>query len=247
MTALLLEDEIIASNRLQRLLAEIDPDIEIVATFTSIQETANYLFEAAVQPDILFLDIHVLDGNSMELFKLLDITSKVIFTTAYDEYAVEAFRKNATDYLLKPIKKDQLVDAISKAKPTSKALIPALPEEQYKSRFLIRFGNKIKSIKTEEIAYIFSKDKIGFFFTRDGQKIASDYKLQDLEEMLDPQKFFRLNRQFIGHLDSIDKIKTHNASRLLISLKPAIDEEVIISTERTRAFKKWMDGEVDSH
>ena len=152
MTALLLEDEIIASNRLQRLLAEIDPDLEIVATFTSIQETANYLFEAAVQPDILFLDIHVLDGNSMELFKLLDITSKVIFTTAYDEYAVEAFRKNATDYLLKPIKKDQLVDAISKAKPTTKALIPALPEEQYKSRFLIRFGNKIKSIKTEEIA-----------------------------------------------------------------------------------------------
>lgn len=241
MKAIILEDEIIASNRLKRMINEIDEEIEVLAAFTSIQDTASFLLELEEQPDILFLDIHVVDGNSFELFNILDINSKVIFTTAYDEYAVEAFRKNAIDYLLKPIKKDQLKEAIKRAKPGTeiKEAIPA--EEGYKSRILIKFGSKIKSVKTEDIAYIFSQNKISYFYTHSGDRVPSDYKLQDLEEMLDPDLFFRLNRQFIAYIDSISKISTHNASRLKIELTPPIDEKIVVSTEKTRIFKKWIE------
>lgn len=241
MKAIILEDEIIASNRLKRMINEIDEEIEVLAAFTSIQDTASFLLELEEQPDILFLDIHVVDGNSFELFNILDINSKVIFTTAYDEYAVEAFRKNAIDYLLKPIKKDQLKEAIKRAKPGTeiKEAIPV--EEGYKSRILIKFGSKIKSVKTEDIAYIFSQNKISYFYTHSGDRVPSDYKLQDLEEMLDPDLFFRLNRQFIAYIDSISKISTHNASRLKIELTPPIDEKIVVSTEKTRIFKKWIE------
>ncbi len=241
MKAIILEDEIIASNRLRRMINEVDEDIQILAAFTSIQDTASFLIEQEEQPHILFLDIHVLDGNSFELFNLMDISGKVIFTTAYDEYAVEAFRKNAIDYLLKPIKKDQLSEAIKRAKPGNEIKDSIPVEEGYKSRILIKFGSKIKSVKTEDIAYIYSQNKISYFYTHDGDRIPSDFKLQDLEEMLDPDLFFRLNRQFIAFIDSITKISTHNASRLRIELVPSIDEKIVVSTEKTRVFKKWIE------
>ena len=243
MKALILEDENIAAKRLKRLIEELNPNIDVIASFVSIHDIASYLLKAEEIPDLLFLDIHVLDGNSMELFNLVKIESKVIFTTAYDEYAVEAFRKNAIDYLLKPIKKDQLAEAINRAQAISLDKLPRFSEEsKYKTRFLIKFGSKIKTLKTEEIAYIYSLDKVSFFYTKEGQKVASDFKLQDLESILDPAQFFRLNRQFIAHIDAVGRIQSHNSSRLKIDLKPPIDEEIVISTERTKAFKRWMDG-----
>jgi len=208
LTAIILEDEEIASRRLIK------------------------------QPDILFVDINVSDGNSFTLFNKVNVESKIIFTTAFDEYAVDAFRENALDYLLKPIKKEHLMEAITKAKNAVEALKEK--ENRYKERFLINFGRKLHNIKTEEISYIYSKDKIGYFYTKAGARIASDYRLQDLEKQLDPSEFFRANRQFIVHIESIAVIQKHDASRVKLLLQPCHGLDLVISTERTREFKKWL-------
>ena len=239
LTAILLEDEQIAAKRLKRMINEVAKDIEVLAIYESIEDTVNYLLNNN-HPDIIFVDIHVADGNSFELFNIIEVKSKVIFTTAYDKYAIEAFRKNATDYLLKPLKKEQLAEAIKKATPLYKNPTNEYAEK-YKNRFLIKFANKLHSVKTTDIAYIFSRNKISFFYTFTGERFASDYKLQDLENMLDPQYFFRANRQFLIHIDSIVKIQRHEASRVILTLNPPIEEQIIVSTEKTRVFKTWME------
>ena len=239
LSAIILEDEHFASKRLQRMIEELTYDIKVIQIFESIEDTANYLL-ANDHPDMLFIDIHVADGNSFDLFEILEISSKVIFTTAYDQYAIEAFRKNATDYLLKPIVKNQLAEAIEKATPLDKKA-QKFKSSEYRNRFLIKFGSKLHSIKSSDIAYIFSKNKMSYFYTFDGKRIVSDYRLLDLETMLDPVIFFRANRQFIVHVDSIVSMLRHGASRIKLTLNPSIDEEIVISTDKTRLFKKWMD------
>lgn len=238
MKALILEDEQLAANRLKRMLKEVAVDIKVVATFESIKDTQEYLMEHT-DIDILFLDIHVADGNSFELFNLSDIQSHVIFATAYDKYAIEAFRKNAIDYLLKPLKKIELAEAIEKVSMLNKD-DHFLPQEKFKQRIVINFMSKLTSIKVKDIAYVYSKDKISYFYLNQGDKYASDYKLQDIEKMLNPKYFFRANRQFIIHIDALDQIKKHQASRLKITLNPRIDKEIIISTEKTPLFKTWL-------
>ncbi len=238
MKVVILEDESIAAKRLIRLLEEIEPNLEIVGNYQSIADTASHLLEKG-QPDVLLLDIHVLDGNSMELFKLLQIKSKVVFTTAYDEFAVEAFRKNAIDYLLKPIKKEELSEAIAKAMVfTSSAAQESI--QPYKTNLLARFGSKVKNVEVDDIAYVHSRDKISYIHLHNGTKIATDFRLQDLEEMLDPTAFFRINRQYIASKHAIDQMVTHNASRFKVSLRPPIEDDIVISTEKTREFKKWL-------
>lgn len=238
MKVVILEDESIAAKRLIRLLEEIEPGLEIVGNYQSIADTASHLLEKG-QPDVLLLDIHVLDGNSMELFKLLQIKSKVVFTTAYDEFAVEAFRKNAIDYLLKPIKKEELAEAIRKAKVLTNPPADA-NANAYKTNLLARFGSKVKNIEVSDIAYVHSRDKISYIHLHDGTKIATDFRLQDLEDLLDPTEFFRINRQYVASKHAIDQMVTHNASRFKVSLKPPIEDEIVISTEKTREFKKWL-------
>ncbi len=238
-TAVILEDELIASKRLVRMVRELDPAIQILHTFESITDTKNFYSSTQEHPDILFLDIHVADGNSFELFKYIDIKSKVIFTTAYDQYAIEALRKDAKDYLLKPIKAEELSTALEKA--TKHIQRGNEESDQSKERFLFRFGTKLNSIKIADISYIYSKNKISYFVTKSGQKFPSDYKLHDLEAQLDPKNFFRANRQFIIHINALDSIKTHTASRLRLTLDPPFDGNLVISTEKTRDFKKWID------
>jgi len=240
MNVIILEDEFIASKRLQRLIKEVDDSIHIVSTFTSIQDTAEYLITVEEQPDMMFVDIHVVDGNSLESFNLVEIESKVVFITAYDEYAVNAFRLNATDYLLKPIKRNELKEAIEKAEPKQAADLPTLQEEQYKSRFLVKFNAKLYNVKPEDIAYIFSHNKVSYFYLKDGSRIPSDFGLHELMDKLNPALFFRANRQFIIHIDSVAEMKTHSASRLKLTLLPDINQSVVISTERTRLFKNWL-------
>lgn len=238
-TAVILEDEQIASNRLSRMVKELDPDINVTRVFESISDTRQYYSSVTEHPDILFLDIHVADGNSFELFSQIIIKSKVIFTTAYDEYAIKALRSDAQDYLLKPIKSEELSAALEKA--TRHIQRGSEISNESKERFLFRFGAKLNSIKISDIKYIFSKNKISYFVKEDGQKIPSDYKLQELETQLDPNLFFRANRQFIVHINSINTIKTHTASRLKLTLNPSFEGNLIISTEKTREFKKWID------
>lgn len=239
MKAIILEDEQFAANRLKRMISEVVTDINVMAVFETVEELAGYLLEND-DLDILFLDIHVADGNSFELFKMIDVKSNVIFTTAYDQYAIDAFRKNAIDYLLKPLKKEELAEAIAKAKPVNASQVADL-SSGYKKRIVIQFMSKLHSVKTDDIAYIYSKNKVSYFYTKDGQRYPSDFKLKELEELLDPQHFFRANRQFIVHIDAVQTITKHQASRVKITLEPPIDETIVISTDKTPLFKKWLE------
>ena len=236
MNAVILEDELFASKRLKRIVKEVAPDINIVATFETIRETAEFL-KTNNTIDLLFLDIQVADGNSFELFGMLEIDCKVIFTTAYNEFAIEAFRKNATDYLLKPIKKEHLIEAINKATPYNNENDE---NENFKQRILIKFMSKMHSLKTSNIAFVYSKNKISYIYTKEGVRYPSDLKLQEIEDMLNPIYFFRANRQFIIHIDSLDQIYRFQGSRVKITLNPSIDEDIIISTDKTPLFKDWL-------
>lgn len=243
MKAIILEDESVAVRRLERLLTQQDKHpIDVIATFDNVADTAEYLI-CNEPPDILFLDIHVADGNSFELFNIVDIRSDVIFTTAYNEYATQAFRKNALDYLLKPIKLTELEEAIgrkNKLTKKKKEEIKALYSD-YKNRFLIRFGAKLHIVKTEDLAYIYSENKISYFVLHTGKRIPSDYKLQELEQMLDPKLFFRLNRQVVVYIDAIDEIISYSKSRLKVRLTPPYHNEIVVSTDTTPRFKNWLD------
>lgn len=238
LTAYILEDEQLAKNRLIRMLEEISPEISVVDSFESVEDIVKKLSEES-HPDLLFLDIHVADGISMELFHILEVKSKVIFTTAYDDYAIEAFRKNAIDYLLKPIKKIQLVEAVQKAK-----MLLGVNQQhfstEYKNRLLVKFGKKLTSLKTKDLAYIYSKNKIVYFVCFNREKYPSDYKLQELEKLLDPSIFFRANRQFITHVDAISGMIKHDSSRIKLTLNPDIEQEIVISTEKAKSFKDWL-------
>lgn len=240
-TAIILEDEIIAANRLQRMITEVDPSIRIIDMFDTIEDTANYFHESKEHPDLIFMDIQVADGNSFELFSIVDIKSKIIFTTAYDDYAVKAFRKKAIDYLTKPIKIEELREAILKAKHFDSATTLDLPKPKYKELFLLRFGSKFHNLPVKNIAYVFSKNKISFFYSHDGNRAPSDYSMHEIEQLLDPAQFFRVNRQMIVNLSAIDSMQSHTASRIKLRLRPALSEEIVISTEKTKSFKEWLD------
>ena len=243
LTAIILEDEAIASRRLKRMIHEIcGDDVEVVATFQGLSDLGEYLLSNE-HPDILFQDIMVADGNSFDLYDIVDVRSKVIFTTAYDEFAIQALRRNAMDYLLKPLKMEELSNAISRIQNLDTSSLKDLRREitPFKERFLIRFGNKLHSITTQDIAYIYSEEKLSFFILKDGKRVASDYSLQVLQDELDPQKFFRVNRQFIVHIDSVSQILRFSRARLNLKLDPPFPQDIIISTENTPRFKEWMD------
>lgn len=243
LTAIILEDEAIASRRLKRMIHEIcGDDVEVVATFQGLSDLGEYLLSHE-HPDILFQDIMVADGNSFDLYDIVDVRSKVIFTTAYDEFAIQALRRNAMDYLLKPLKMEELSNAISRIQNLDTSSLKDLRREitPFKERFLIRFGNKLHSIATQDISYIYSEEKLSFFILKDGKRVASDYSLQVLQEELDPQKFFRVNRQFIVHIDSVSQILRFSRARLNLKLDPPFPQDIIISTENTPRFKEWID------
>ncbi len=241
MKYIILEDEMIAAQRLTRMVKELRPDYENVGIFESVEELAGHLLTEG-QPDILFLDIQVADGNSFELFNIMEVKSKVIFTTAYSEYAVNAFRHNAIDYLMKPINAEELSAALQKLSWFDPVKNKELTEHftEFKNRFLIKFGSKLTIVNADDIAYIYSENKIGYFVQKNGQRIASDYKLQDLESQLNPKLFFRVNRQFIVHIDSIAQMNTYSKARINLRLIPEFKEDIIISTEKTPEFKEWL-------
>lgn len=241
--AIILEDEAVAARRLRRMLDDTFSDgIEVIETYQAIADLAEYLLTNP-HPDILFLDIRVADGNSFDLFDIVQVRSRVIFTTAYEEFAIQALRKNAADYLLKPIKKAELINAIERAKVSDEEEMERLRKEldPYKKRFLIRFGGKLHSVPTEEIAYVYSEEKLSFFRLKDGSRVPSDLRLQQVQDALDPQQFFRVNRQFIVHIEAIDKMLRYSRSRIDLKLEPPFPQDIIISTETTPRFKQWMD------
>ncbi len=252
MRILIIEDEEPASNRLQKLLKEIEPDAVLSDNIVSVSSAIKWFKENKL-PDLIISDIQLSDGLSFEIFKAVEILCPVIFTTAYDQYAIEAFRVNSIDYLLKPIKKEELSFAIAKFKK----IIPAVQAidinqilktfssitSAFKKRFVVRYGEHIKTITIEEVAFFYTEDKINFLTTKEGRRFAIDFNLDTLESMLDPKIFFRINRQYIISIQSITEMFAYSKSRVLIKLNPPAKHETIVSTERAAEFKHWLGDE----
>ncbi len=249
---LILEDEEPAVKRLKKLLSETVEETEVVAVLDSISSAKQWLQENK-QPDLMLVDIHLADGISFELFKQVEITCPIIFTTAYDEYALQAFKLNSVDYLLKPVKKDELQQALNKytkLNPKQTLNIDQLlqavsqaPADKYRQRFIIRYGEHIKTVETKDAAYFYTEARANFLITNDGKRYVIDFNLDQLEQMLNPEVYFRINRQFIISIGSIDEMTTWTKGRVMIKLKPASKIETIVSTERSPEFKKWLGGE----
>jgi DNA-binding LytR/AlgR family response regulator len=257
MKILIVEDEELAVKKIRKTLAGVEPDAEVVAVTDSILSTVNWLEENQA-PDLILMDIELSDGQSFEIFNQTTIKSPVIFTTSYDEYALKAFKVNSIDYLLKPIQKEDLEAALQKLKsmkdlykadePKTDVTIDSLVKElqqklqpkEFRKRFLVKHAQKLVSIDVDEIAYFFSDGRLNFFKTHDNKKFVVDYTMDELEDMLDPDKYFRISRSFYISVNSVDQIHDYFGNRLMLQLKPAVDKESIVSREKVTDFKKWM-------
>ncbi|TNE57406.1 MAG: response regulator transcription factor [Bacteroidetes bacterium] len=253
MNVLIIEDENAAARRLEKLLKEIAPEMTIIQQLDSIEASVLWLAQNP-PPDLIFLDIHLADGSSFDIFDHVQVQCPIIFTTAYDEYALQAFKVNAVDYLLKPIKSGELARALEKYQKVFKtekqdysALLESLRQEgkpKYLERMLIRFGQSLKLVDLNDAAYFYTKDKITFVLTRsEGKRYPIDHPLDKLESLLDSRKFFRINRQFIVNVEAISEMFPYSKSRVKVQLNPPTDLETIVSTERSADFKKWLVGE----
>ncbi|GDX51859.1 DNA-binding response regulator [Bacteroidota bacterium] len=250
MKAIIIEDEKLSADHLALLLRKIDPSIEIIATADSVKRSLE-LFSKGIMADILFIDVHLADGLSFEIFSKLNIEIPVIFTTAFDEYAIQAFKLNSIDYLLKPIGIDDLKTALTKYQKLKSVYQTTIIEDitnayqnlnkQYKNRFMVKSGDTIASIKTEEIAHFISEDSLVILVTTSGKKYSVDYTLDDLETLIAPDLFFRINRKVIIHINTIQKANSYFNSRLKLNSASLSDDDCIVSRERVSDFKKWLD------
>lgn len=249
MKVLIIEDEAAATRRLTKLIREIDSQIEIIDTLDSVTASINWL-SSREHPDLIFMDIHLADGSSFEIFNFVEIKKPIVFITAFDQYAVQAFKVSAIDYLLKPIKNHELAQAIEKFKALKKdqafdyeEIARAMRKDTVGKRFLIRFGQQIKVVEMSQAGYFYTQDKITFIVTKDGKRYPLDHSLEKLEEMLDENLYFRVNRQFIVGIESIREMYAYSKSRVKVELIPPCEIETIVSTERSPQFKKWLTGE----
>jgi DNA-binding LytR/AlgR family response regulator len=248
MNVLLVEDEKPAAARLKQLIVNMLPDAQIYGPLESVVMTVAWL-KTYPQPDLMFCDIQLADGYSFEIFDQVLVSSPIIFTTAYDQFAIRAFKLNSVDYLLKPIDAKAVEQAILKFKsqrmpsPVDLNWIKNLVANQtaYKSRFLVKFGEKIQAIATEEVAFFFSADKVTFLQTHEGKRFVLDYTLDQIERLLDPLKFFRINRKYIASFFGIKEIHTFSGSRLKLRLHHCEDNDIFISREKNSSFKEWLD------
>jgi len=248
----IIEDEKIAARRLERLLTKFE--ITIIEKLTSVENSIKW-FLTNEHPDLIFLDIQLSDGLSFEIFEKINIESQIIFTTAYDEYAIKAFKLNSIDYLLKPINEEELAISIKKyrkfnIKNTSpidnnqlnkiKELLYK-PLNKYKERFVIKIGAHIKTISSSNIECFYSENKATYVLTNDNKNYLIDYSLEQLETIVSPETFHRVNRQFIININSIKDIIFYSNSRLQITLSHYNNQEIIVSRERVKDFKLWLE------
>jgi len=251
MNVAIIEDEALAAEHLERLLSDLDPTIVVSARLTSVSSSIAWLRNN--RPDLIFLDIQLSDGLSFSIFESVRVESPIIFTTAYDQYAIKAFKVNSVDYLLKPIRSEDLQVSLTKLKGMGKSLQPDIEElvralrsktAEYKKRFLIQFGEKLRKVEVEEIAYFYAMEKAVFLMTHQNHAYPVDFTLDALEKMLDPARFFRINRRMLIGFDAIKNMIPYSRSRIKIDLAPVAphDIEALVSVERAAAFKKWMDN-----
>jgi DNA-binding LytR/AlgR family response regulator len=252
MRIVIVEDETPAANRLERMIKEIRPQVEVVKRLDSVEDAVEY-FNTQPALDLAFLDIQLADGLSFDIFSSASIPCPIIFTTAYDHYAVKAFKVNSVDYLLKPVDEEELKHAIEKFEQLHhngqgqltdvKAIIQAVRGDQahYRKRFLVKNAGRLVFLQSEDVAYFFSEEGITFLVTRSNERYLLEATLEELETQLDPECYFRINRKMIICSECIDRIEPYSNNRLLLKLKPDFAEEVVVSRHRTAEFKQWLD------
>jgi DNA-binding LytR/AlgR family response regulator len=249
MKVLIVEDEKPAADRLIKMLKETDSSIEVSGIVVSVASSVKWL-ESNEAPDLIFMDVNLADGSSFEIFEKTKVNSPVVFTTAYDEYALEAFRVNSIDYLLKPVKKEELERAMSRYRGMQSlqqiqvdALVKRIHQvPSYQKRMVIRYGEVIKMVDISEVSYFYTEDRIHYLCTFDNLRYPVDQNLDELESLLDPAVFFRINRQFIVNVNAIDRMQAWSKSRVKITLKPPSPHETVVSTDRSPVFKEWLTG-----
>lgn len=254
MKVLIIEDEIPAAKQLNKWLQQLIPQIEILDTLDSVESAISWLKQPPEAVSLIFMDIQLADGLSFDIFQQVPITSPVIFTTAFDQYTMKAFKVNSIDYLLKPIDPKELKRALEKyqrffaqAAPSVinyQEVLAAIQSQQqpdYKKRFLVKSGSELRFIQTPGIQYFFSEESLVFAQLANGQKFHLDYYLDQIEKRVNPAQFFRINRKLIVQLNAIHKIHTYFNSRLLLDLKPATAFDAIVSRDRVADFKQWLD------
>jgi DNA-binding LytR/AlgR family response regulator len=251
MRILIIEDEPASAGRLRRMVEEIEPGTEVLDVLDSIRSAVDW-FKTHTEPDLAFFDIHLADGLSLDIFREIHVSCPVIFTTAFDQYAIQAFKVNSIDYLLKPIKKEELASALNKFNSLKRSTsVPDLnklsellgkPKNDHLKRIVVRLGQQLKVLDIDEAAYFYIDQKIVYGVSFNGDRLPLDMSLDELENKLDPQRFFRINRAFIISLGSIDSLITYSKARIKVKLHPPCDLESISSTERSPLFREWLRG-----
>lgn len=254
MNVVIIEDEAPTARQLERMLKKYDSTLHVVAHLPSVTEAVSWFSQSGrgqPLPDLIFMDIHLEDGLAFSIFEQVQLSLPVIFTTAYEEYMIKAFKVNSIDYLLKPVDYDELAAALDKFKTLRQqpgqpdlnsllALIQKSREPDYKERFMVSLGTKIRSVEVGHIAYFFSEEKATFLSTNDAMSLPVDYSLDQVAAMLNPTQFFRVNRQFLVARPAIQTIHAYSAGKLKLDLLPASRHEVFVSLSRITEFKDWL-------
>ncbi len=248
MKVLIIEDEKLAADNLENLLHQIDNSLEVLERLETVKASIEW-FQSDNKVDLVFLDVHLADDICFKIFDAIELRTPVIFTTAYDQYALRAFKLNSIYYLLKPIDQEELARSLNKFKSLEanntmdiSALLQAFehPKADYQKRFVVTTGERIKSISVQNVAYFFGQDKYVFLITKTNERYIIDLTLAQLEELVDPDNFFRINRKFLIHFDAIQNMFSYSRGRVKIELHPTCKEESIVSIDRSGSFKKWL-------
>ncbi|PSR56035.1 DNA-binding response regulator [Adhaeribacter arboris] len=256
MRILIIEDETVAAERMLEMVQQIVPAAQIMGPADSIEESVQFL-RTHPMPDLILMDIELVDGQSFEIFSEVEVTCPVIFTTAYDEFALQAFKVHSIDYLLKPIQREDLQKSLIKfqqlqqvygqqptlrieelLKELRRTAAPAI--KPIREHFLVRQGQRLVSVDTNDVAYFYSEDRVTFLKTHDGRFFSLDYPLEEVEQQVDNGKFFRASRQYLVQRRAISDIFVHFNGKYKLALKPASNEEVYVSRDRAPEFKKWL-------
>ncbi|MCU0353841.1 MAG: LytTR family DNA-binding domain-containing protein [Cytophagales bacterium] len=253
MNVLIVEDEMLAAERLRELLLRHDAAIRVLDVLDTVEDTVQWLLTHP-EPDLILMDIHLADGLSFAVFNSVHVKCPIIFTTAYDQYAIQAFKVNSIDYLLKPVSYQGMAQALHKMRSLSHGAAAISPEalrqvteligqsaKNYKSRFLVRFGDHLQYKNVQDVSYFYADGKVVYLVTNDNKRFIVEYTLEELEVVLDPTVFHRINRKVIVHLEAVRDVRLHSNSRLRLSLRPTLEGDVVVSREKVSAFKAWLD------
>lgn len=252
MRVLIIEDEMPAKAQLERLIAQNFPELEVIGHVSSIVSAIDWLSKHTVE--LIFTDVELSDGLCFDIFSRVKTQADIIFTTAYDNYAIKAFKVDGTDYLLKPIEEDEFVTSVEKSIRNQqkramdisifKDLIGANPRKEYKKRFSIKLGDKIFIINVEDIAYFYSEEKVTFIVSNDGKRHISDSSLDQIGQQVNPEQFYRISRGCISNINSIKSVSKHFNSRLKVTLAPDYCKDVLVSRIRVPEFMNWIGGTI---